>query len=75
MLLNLQSYDIELKYGPGKELYLADTLSRAHLPNCKSEEETSGSICFIRNNTRFPSSLYLEEHVPIMVPVFIHRIP
>ena len=40
MLLNLQSYDVEIKYKPGKELYLADTLSRAHLSNCKSEEET-----------------------------------
>ena len=40
MLLNLQSYDMEIKYRPGKELYLADTLSRAHLPNSKSEEET-----------------------------------
>ena len=40
MLLNLQSYDVEIKYRPGKELYLADTLSRAHLSNCKSEEET-----------------------------------
>ena len=40
MLLNLQSYDIEIKYRPGKELYLADTLSRAHLPNSKFEEET-----------------------------------
>jgi hypothetical protein len=33
MLLNLQSYDVEIKYKPGKELYLADTLSRAHLSN------------------------------------------
>ena len=40
MLLNLQSFDIEIKYRPGKELYLADTLSRAHLSICKSEEET-----------------------------------
>ena len=40
MLLSLQSYDIEIKYRPGKELYLADTLSRAHLSNSKSEEET-----------------------------------
>ncbi len=31
-------YDIEIKYRSGKELYLADTLSRAHLSNCKSEE-------------------------------------
>ena len=40
MLLNLQSYDIEIKYRPGKELYLSDTLSRTYLSNNKSEEET-----------------------------------
>ena len=40
MLLNLQSYDMEIKYRPGKGLYLGDMLSRAHLSNSKSEEET-----------------------------------
>ena len=40
MLLNLQSYDVEIKYGPDKELYFADKLSRAHLSNRKPEEET-----------------------------------
>ena len=39
MLLNLQRFDIEVKYKPGTELYIADTLSRAHLSNVKSEEE------------------------------------
>ena len=33
MLLRLQKYDIRVKYTPGKELYVADTLSRAYLPN------------------------------------------
>ncbi|KAK3732304.1 hypothetical protein QZH41_007808 [Actinostola sp. cb2023] len=32
MLLRLQRYNIDLQYKPGKELYTADTLSRAHLP-------------------------------------------
>ena len=40
MLLNLQRFDIEIKYKPRTELYIADTLSRAHLSNYKSEEET-----------------------------------
>ena len=30
MLLKLQKYDIELIYKKGKELYVADTLSRAY---------------------------------------------
>ena len=40
MLQNLQRFDIEIKYKPGTELYIPDTLSRAHLSNYKSEEET-----------------------------------
>ena len=40
MLLNLQRDDVEIEYRPGKELYLADTLSGDHLSDCKSEEET-----------------------------------
>ncbi len=32
MLLQLQKYSLELKYKKGKEMFLADTLSRAYLP-------------------------------------------
>ena len=31
MLLRLQKYDLILKYTPGKNMYMADTLSRAYL--------------------------------------------
>ena len=31
MLLALQEYDLEIQYKPGKEMYLADTLSRAYI--------------------------------------------
>lgn len=37
MLLRLQRYDIEVKYIPGKSMLLADTLSRAYLPEHASE--------------------------------------
>ena len=43
LLLRLQQYDVDLKYKPGSEMYLADTLSRACLKNTtqsKAEEET-----------------------------------
>jgi hypothetical protein len=39
MLLQLQRYNFTLVYKPGKELYIADTLSRAYLPNTDTEEE------------------------------------
>ena len=32
MLLRLQQYDVEIRYKPGPEMHLADTLSRAYLP-------------------------------------------
>jgi transposase InsO family protein len=42
MLLRLQKYSLELKYKKGKEMFLADTLSRAYLPEvnvCESIHE------------------------------------
>ena len=32
LLLRLQQYDFEIRYKPGPEMYLSDTLSRAYLP-------------------------------------------
>lgn len=32
LLLQLQQYDVEIRYKPGPEMYLADTLSHAYLP-------------------------------------------
>ena len=43
LLLRLQKYDIHVKYTPGKELYLADCLCRAYLPN----ESTPTSVAAI----------------------------
>ena len=43
LLLRLQQNDVEIRYKPGPELYLADTLSRAYLPTTArspAEEET-----------------------------------
>ena len=40
MLLNLQWYDLIVKYRKGKEMYLPDTLSRAYLPDTPNPEIT-----------------------------------
>jgi hypothetical protein len=32
MLIRLQSYDVELKFKPGRDMIVADTLSRAFRP-------------------------------------------
>ena len=37
MLLRLQKYDFTVKYRPGKEMVLADTLSRAHIQKLKPD--------------------------------------
>lgn len=51
MLLFLQKYDINLIYKPGKELILADGLSRAYLKETYEEKmELETQICMITNN-------------------------
>ena len=40
MLLKLQKYNIKVVYKKGKEMYLADTLSRAYPSNTTTEEKT-----------------------------------
>ena len=39
MLLQLQKYNLKIVYKPGKELFIADTLSRAFLPNEQTPEK------------------------------------
>jgi hypothetical protein len=40
MLLQLQKYDIRLQYTPVKEMYIADTLSRAYLKDLPNDNES-----------------------------------
>lgn len=40
MLLKLQKYDLDIVFKPGKELFIADTLSRAFLKNNEDEKMT-----------------------------------
>ena len=52
MLMRALAYDIEVRYLNGKEMYLADTLSRAHLPrrtsDCGQEEfETINTLSYL----------------------------
>ncbi|XP_056109383.1 uncharacterized protein K02A2.6-like [Rhinichthys klamathensis goyatoka] len=37
MLLRLQRYNLKVKYKPGKEMHIADALSRAYLDECDEE--------------------------------------
>ena len=40
LLLALHNYDVDIRYKPGKEMYLADTLSRAYL-NTEDSSQTA----------------------------------
>ena len=40
MLLKLQKYNLKVVYKKGKEMYIADALSRAYLSDTSPEEET-----------------------------------
>ena len=59
MLMHLQGYDLHIKYRPGKELFLADGLSR--LPSLKLDEiELGTNICFVQFSPRKLSTLQEE---------------
>lgn len=56
MMLRVQRYDFQVKYTPGKYMFVADTLSRAPLPdllNNKVSEELEEQTCFLIQNLRF----------------------
>ncbi|XP_068726228.1 uncharacterized protein [Montipora capricornis] len=44
LLLRLQKYEVNITYVPGKYMYVADTLSRAHLDEPPSEQELSDDM-------------------------------
>ena len=48
MLLQLLRYSLNIVYKPGKELFIADTLSRAFLPNKLSTEELKSEVLAVK---------------------------
>ena len=55
MILQLQRYDLEVKYVPEKYMYVSDTLSRAYIacdPTCCAAEDTEFMVhSLVRNLT------------------------
>jgi hypothetical protein len=56
MLLDLQIYDLDVRYKPGKEMYISDAVSRIKMPN----DETK-----IFTNEYEAQVSYLRKHFPI----------
>ncbi|XP_018364694.1 PREDICTED: uncharacterized protein K02A2.6-like, partial [Trachymyrmex cornetzi] len=59
--LMLQPYDIKVQCKPGKELYLADALSRAYMTDESSllDEEILAQVCMIRDNLPISDPQYI----------------
>ena len=50
MLLQLQKYSFDLKFKPGKEMVLANTLSHAHIPKDPADNSLEYAVHFITEN-------------------------
>ncbi|XP_063962569.1 uncharacterized protein K02A2.6-like [Lytechinus pictus] len=57
MLVRMHTYDVVIRYKPGKEMYLADTLSRAYLQSGKTDE------------MRELETVNLAMHIPVSQPL------
>ena len=45
--MQLQRYDLKVVYKKGSEMYLADTLSRAHMEETAAEEEDGYEVLMV----------------------------
>ena len=65
MLLQLQRYNLNIVYKPDKELFIADTLSRAFLANKPSTEELKSEVLVVKREE------YLIKYIEISMVEFL----
>ncbi|XP_052746964.1 uncharacterized protein LOC128199832 [Bicyclus anynana] len=56
MMMRIQGYDLKVVYTPGKFMYIADTLSRAALPELLTDRlstDVESQTCFLIENAHF----------------------
>ncbi|XP_052746701.1 uncharacterized protein K02A2.6-like [Bicyclus anynana] len=56
MMMRIQGYDLKIVYTPGKFMYIADTLSRAALPELLTDRlstDVESQTCFLIENAHF----------------------
>ena len=79
MLLRLQQYDFKIEYKPGKEMALADTLSRLPSPNNKESIDLDITVGQVRFSTEKIEALRAETKVDQtlkqLIPIIIQGWP
>ena len=65
MFLQLQRYNLNIVYKPDKELFIADTLSRAFLANKPSTEELKSEVLVVKREE------YLIKYIEISMVEFL----
>ena len=80
MLMELQRYGLKVEYTKGSELYVADTLSKAHLPETKDDfdEELEVSIVLAVPDTKMSQTsreTEKEETLKILKSVILEGWP
>ncbi|KAK2721931.1 hypothetical protein QYM36_002485 [Artemia franciscana] len=63
MMLAIQPYDLTFHYRPGKEIPVADTLSRLHLPDVDKEAESEGELAIHTFFKQIPITEKRMEHI------------
>ena len=75
MLLQLQRYHLNVVYKPGKELLIADTLSRAYLPNEPAPEKNNCDVFAVRQEEyliKYMEEIDMVEVLPITAERLAH---
>lgn len=65
MLLRLQKYELDIHFKPGRQMHLADTLSRAHPTNASHASEAAPEVLTIEAEL---SQINMIEFLPISQP-------
>ena len=74
-MLQLQKYDLQVAYKPGKYLYVADTLSRSYLQETKEQLVSETEINAINPKSYLPISpeKYAQRQSVSQERYFIHE--
>ena len=61
MYLRLQKYDVKITYRKGSQLFIADTLSRAYLPETQVDHNAGNEFCAQLEETNLVADLPISD--------------